>query len=347
MSFKDFDIEDFLRNQFFVDWVLKEDFSTDQFWTKWLEKNPEKRDEVEAAREVIKSMHYGSLQRLSSDESNAMLESILHHDVADEGIRNSRWSIAHYGYKVAASVTIFLAIVASIFLWPDEQPVPVVETIWKTVSTEHGQKKIVYLPDGTKVMMNSGSSITYPVPFSEEKRKVSFNGEGFFDVTHNPKMPFIIESSSFSTCVLGTSFNLRTYPGEEKSSVSVVTGKVKLHNEKGELATLTAARKGTYDHSTQEVTTGDFDEYKITAWTEGVLIFENENLRDIFQKLEKWYGVKITIDDNVNLSGKYNGEYKHKSLEMILEGLSYTSKFNFSISNQIVRIYDKNLTKPD
>ncbi len=341
MTYKDYEIEDFLQDDFFVSWVTNKDPYADQFWSSWLEVNPDKRADVQMARELISNVGYGRKSQLSSEDRENQLDKILHYHDSSKMKKHIRRWIGVRWYKVAASVVLVSCVLFYMGRTDTREAPQEVAQVWKVIHTNYGQKKIVHLPDGTKVVMNSGSTIKYPVPFSTERRGVEFSGEGFFEVTRQPERPFVIQSSSLKTSVLGTSFNIRAFVGEQSLSVSVVTGKVKVETEKGDMATLLPDDRGIYDTSSGSLSREVFDKTKTLAWTEGILLFENEELPEIFRQLEKWYGVQFAIESGVNLSGKYSGQYKGKSLELVLEGLSYTSKFNFSINNQTVKIYEK------
>ncbi|MEQ8474235.1 MAG: FecR family protein [Marinoscillum sp.] len=344
MDFKDFGIADFLQNEFFVSWVITQDPDTDHFWSDWLSQHPEKIAEVKMARELVKSMHYKNQYRMDNDEYSQLMGRILQHDRPQTLGNKIGKFLVRNSFRIAASLILVLgAVFYNTQIKPATQNEQVTAEL-KIVSTDYGQKKIVRLPDGTKVIMNSGSTIKYPMPFVGEKRMVEFEGEGFFEVTHNPDKPFHIKSKSFTTYVLGTSFNLRSFPSEEHSSVSVATGKVKIKSDVGEYALLTPSEVGYFNHKTKKIDQSTFDQSKILAWTEGVLLFENESLPAIFKRLERWYGVEIVVDEGVNLTGKYSGEYKKKSLELVLEGLSYTSNFSYKIKNQTINIYAKKKT---
>lgn len=344
MDYKDFGVTDFLQNEFFVSWVITQDPDTDHFWSNWLSQHPEKIAEVNAARELVKSMQYQNEYRMNNAEYSHLMGRILQHDKPQTAGNKFGKFLIRNSFRVAASLIMVLGIAYYVNQLKSTPQAEQVTAKLKMVSTDYGQKKIVRLPDGTKVIMNSGSSIKYPIPFDGAMRVVEFEGEGFFEVTHNPDKPFHIKSKSFTTSVLGTSFNLRSFAGEEHSSVSVATGKVKIKSDAGDYALLTPSEVGYFNHKTQKIDRSTFDKDKILAWTEGVLLFENESLPEIFIRLERWYGVEIVVDEGVRLTGKYSGEYKKKSLELVLEGLSYTSNFSYKIDNQTINIYEKRKT---
>lgn len=339
MDYKEFEVEDFLQDEFFVDWVLHPNHESDHFWLHWLNGHPEKRPQAELAREMIKSMHYRVSYTLDADEYSALMEEVLQHS---EPARVKPLNIAfRNAYRVAATLILILGLLFTVYKTYFNSETPLSDQTpvsWTLTSTDYGQKKTILLPDGTKVILNSGSKIEYPEHFTSDERMVRFEGEAFFDVAHNPQRPFIIQSGALTTRVLGTSFNLKNFEGEEEVSVSVVTGKVEVKSKTGQTALLLPNEMGVFNKTKQDISRKHFNKDKHVAWTQGVLLFENEELNEIFSRLEKWYGVRFIIKDHVKLQGKYSGEYKRKSLELVLEGLSYTSNFNYQINQKTITI---------
>ncbi|WP_421893151.1 FecR family protein [Marinoscillum sp.] len=342
MDFKEFEVRDFLQNEFFVDWVIHQHPEADHFWSNWLKRHPEKVSDVEMARELVKSIHYKEEHAMKSDEYSILMERILQHKAPHGVIRTTSDFVLRHSYRVAASLLFLVGFSLIFYLnYPDATSTSEPSLVWKVAATEYGQKKAVQLPDGTRVMLNSGSTIKYPEGFGPNLRLIKFEGEGFFDVAHNPEKPFVIESGAFTTRVLGTSFNLKHFEEEREASVSVLTGKVEVQTESGISSILLPNEMGIYDKESDDLRRQQFDQRKLMAWTHGTLLFENEDLPTIFERLEKWYGVTFEVKEGTRLAGKYSGEYKQKSLELILEGLSYTSNFNYEMNHKTILIYER------
>lgn len=336
MDYKDFQINDFLRDEYFVNWVLHPDFESDHFWKQWLTAHPEKHAVLEQAREIISSVGYKNHFELGDLEYAAMFEAVLkaNHKRNNQGIN---W--VSLSWKIAASLLLVLAGVLAAWQFGSNQHTDVqMELI--VAKTEYGQKKTVVLSDGTKVMLNAGSQLIYPKKFDGESREVSLTGEAFFDVHRDETHPFIIQTSGLTTQVLGTSFNVRGYDEDLAVRVSVVTGKVRVTSVAGESAYLIPEQMGVFSKENQSINVTSFDENEFVGWTEGLLIFENETLPDIFQKLERWYGVTILVDEGVKLEGHYSGSYKNKSLMLVLEGISYTSHLKYELNQKTITIHE-------
>lgn len=335
MDYKQYKIQDFLGDEYFVSWVIDSDPSATHFWEKWLRANPEKRVEVERAKELIKSVNYKYTDRLTDTEYSHIFERLLRADEAATTLSGKGYY--RYAYGIAAAVV--LLIVAFIGYQEIQQPAEELVVQQVEISTEFGQRKTIKLPDGSVVKLNIGSSLEFPERFDGDTRTVKLTGEGYFEVTENKNKPFIIQSGGLFTEVLGTSFNLCAYPELDSITVAVVTGRVKISNESGLHQVLSPADMGIYSRQTQSILKTTYDE-DILAWYSGTLIIENKPLPAVFSQLERWYGVQFEIADDVSLEGTYSGRYQNKSLELILEGISTTSHIKYSINNKKILIYE-------
>jgi ferric-dicitrate binding protein FerR (iron transport regulator) len=243
-------------------------------------------------------------------------------------------------WGVAASLLLLLTFYTVFHQWTDRQEASKVSHIPSLIEkrTTYGQKLTVSLPDGTLVKLNSGSSIAYPEEFSGDQREVRFSGEGFFEVEKDPERPFIIESDGVFTKVLGTSFNLRSYANEGNINVAVVTGKVEIHQLADTSVLVLPEEMGVFDKSKRQITKQVYDTAEVLAWRDGILNFNKTPLPKVLDELEKWYGVKFIMDDDVRLGGDFSGRFQHANLENVLEGIQYTSvsKFQFNIKDKKV-----------
>ncbi|MEQ8879261.1 MAG: DUF4974 domain-containing protein [Cyclobacteriaceae bacterium] len=334
MDYKQYKIDDFLGDEFFVAWVIDGDPAATHFWEKWLTAHPEKRLEVERARELIKSLNYKHTDQLSDTEYSQIFERLIRTDEAvsaHTGKENKR-----FVYGIAAA---FVLLIVALLGYTEIQPAEEVTIQSVQISTEFGQRKTIRLPDGTIVKLNIGSSLEFPEKFNEVNRTVKLSGEGYFEVAENKDKPFIIQSGGLFTEVLGTSFNLCAYAEMDSITVSVVTGRVKISNESGLHQVLSPADMGIYSKQTQSIHKSKYDEDDL-AWYSGTLIIENKPLPEVFRQLERWYGVEFEMAENINLEGTYSGRYHNKSLELILEGISTTSHINYTINNKKILIYE-------
>jgi len=189
-------------------------------------------------------------------------------------------------------------IIAGFFFYINYQPV-----VNKEVATAANQLKDVVLPDGSKVWLNSDSRLTFTEPFKGDKREVNLQGEAFFDVKHDAAKPFIVHTGKVSTQVLGTSFNVKAYSGDDVLKVDVLTGKVGvLSNPKNGTVMLTPNQEAIYKvNSAEMVKNPNADVATLISWRDGKLIFKNQPLGEVVATLQRRFSVRIIVaDKNLN-----------------------------------------------
>lgn len=231
-----------------------------------------------------------------------------------------------------------------------------------TVSTKRGSKSKIQLPDGTEVWLNADSKITYNENFQGDIREVHLSGEAFFDVVRDEKRPFIIHTDVIDVKVLGTAFNVRSYANEKNTETSLIRGSVEItlrNNPDKKFMLKPDDKLIVQNENTKEVAkemvtgkkenkpillTWDKIKYeksdssaKEILWVKNKLSFDGEPLEEIALKIERWYDVKVKVDDklkNVDLTGTFEGE----SLEQVMEALQITGKFRYTINKKDVTI---------
>lgn len=224
--------------------------------------------------------------------------------------------------KYAASI----ALIIGLTWWLSSQKV--VETSTSPIAmveihTEGGERRTMILPDGSEVVMNANSSISYPENFEGTKREITLKGEAFFKVKRNTEKPFVVYSSDVITTVLGTSFNI--YENEEETSVTVVSGKVKVQAKEGndQVAYLVKDDQLVYLKSTGLISMNQTNSRLYADWSKGILHFDNLSFDEAIQKLENWYKVDIECSSKDLLNRSLKGTYDNKPLEYILEDLKF------------------------
>ena len=200
---------------------------------------------------------------------------------------------------VAASIAIIFVAVFSLDLPIGEEQVASTETTpaYREVVTKNGQRTYLNLSDGSSVILNAGSKLTLPQTFPDTgPRELNLSGEAWFEVEHDPERPFIVYSDDAMTTVLGTKFQVRSYPDDEHVEVVVSEGKVALQDRKksDDLgATITRNQVGTYfgDGSTSVSRVQDLSPF--LGWKDGNLVFEQKPQSQVFRRLERWYDINI------------------------------------------------------
>lgn len=184
----------------------------------------------------------------------------------------------------------------------------------KLTTPRGGQFKLV-LPDGTKVWLNSASTLRYPTAFTGEKRIVELEGQGYFEVAKNAAQPFRVMVSNMEVQVLGTDFDVMAYPDETTVNTTLLTGSVQV-KEGPALQLLKPGQQAVLDNQNHAISVKDADLKKVTAWKNGLFVFNNMALPAILREVARWYDVDIVyaakpseelygggIGRNLNLSG--------------------------------------------
>ncbi|MEB2777412.1 FecR domain-containing protein [Algoriphagus sp. D3-2-R+10] len=197
------------------------------------------------------------------------------------------------------------------------------------LEAERGQKISLTLGDGTRVRLNSGSSLIYPEEFKGAERKVKLEGEAFFEVFRNEKKPFVIQTAEIKTTVLGTSFNINTH--SKGIMITVVTGKVSVVEGLQEVV-LTKGMQAIYNPDDGSILTQSVDHYQeATAWMDERIVFRNVDLLESLNTLERWYGVEFDVKTKLRQGCKVNGNFKDQPLAHVLEALSFINGLEYRI----------------
>lgn len=199
-------------------------------------------------------------------------------------------------------------------------------------STISGQQETIVLPDSSIVILNELSTLAYNLPF--EERNVQLTGEAFFEVTKQNGKTFTIEAQGTTTTVLGTSFNVRAYPEEEKVEVSVASGKVAVNEQKDEQkkVELIAGQATVYDKSE-----GILNKTIISnanAWQTRQLNFNNEKLGDVVINFERYFNISFQFSDEQLKDCRYIGNFSNPSLEEVLTALEFTMDLQVDRNNE-------------
>ncbi len=206
------------------------------------------------------------------------------------------------------------------------------------IKAARGTHTKLVLADGTKVWLNSESTLSFPMSFNHQKeRRVELNGEGYFEVTKDETKPFIVNTSTLDVKVYGTAFNVFAYKEEPSMTIALVEGKVSLVKEYSngpkELMMMSPNDVVEYDleknrlnHST------DLNLNKYTAWKDGYMVFFGDPVNKVVQKLEKWYNVDIEIKDQALQNYSFTATFADESLEQVLHLLSLSSPIQYKIT---------------
>ena len=205
-----------------------------------------------------------------------------------------------------------------------------------TMST--GNKGDVSLPDGTNVKLNSATTIVYHTD-TKNQRMVDLSGEAFFDVAHNPDKPFRVAVNGLQIEVLGTTFNINTHKdGIVETYLS--TGRIRLSGDDlKKVYYLNPGQKAIYNENSHQLQIVKTDDHVETGWQDNYLIFEKEPLHNVIAQIERWYGVKIQLNNTVIASDRMSGSFRNETLENVIKSISKQYNFKYSIQKENITIY--------
>jgi transmembrane sensor len=335
MAYNNKDIENFFRGR-----LSKKEAEN---FMNWMESS-----EGEKGYEAIIEQVWQEENRetISGEEKKPKVRDIKANSISDSKplSRTKKPVLLGMWLGIAASVLLVFIVGFIFYLAPTEEneleAPQIVETFTIEKSSPKGNKKMINLPDGSSVILNSDSKLTYTSDFINN-RNVILEGEGFFDVVKDESHPFTVVTGNISTTALGTSFNIRAYDAAPVIQVSLATGKVKVENTKDK--NLIEINPGeAVDFSTQRQTLHKkrIDILKVLHWKEGILHFDKVPFHQVIMELERWYGVEISLSGSKKvLDYKCTGTFKkHEYLSNVLKVLSYSLDFEYEINENQVEL---------
>lgn len=263
-------------------------------------------------------------------------------------------------YAALFLLLLGMGITSYFYLQPEE------EIAYNEISTKTGEKAQIKLSDGTSIWLNASSKLRYPNKLNGKKVDVYLQGEAYFDVTHVGNRLFQVHTSDLNIKVLGTAFNVKSYPEEKITETTLVRGKVRIEGKSADtddFVILLPNQKASYlgNHSRLIVTesvsknsqdrsddlhqlreiasrtkatvvlSNNIDTKFETSWKDGRLEFVDEQFSSLVIKMERWFGVNISINDQQLLSVRYTGTFEKENVEQALKALSISLPFKYDI----------------
>lgn len=259
--------------------------------------------------------------------------------------KQTSWRAAQHKYwRVAAAVLLLAAATASVWYvvgWSDRTINGSVTTDQK-LSAATGQIIMKLLPDGTKVWLNTRSTMRYPETFSgSAEREVWLEGEAYFDVAEDKQHPFIVHASGIQIRVLGTAFNVKSYSGDPTVETTLVRGKVSLETtgQQAKKIQLAPNQQAVFSRTSEDLALANVETDRYTSWINGSLVFEDSPVQDVIKSLERWYGVTIHLQDQNNLQCRLTARIDKESLTETLDLFRSTMGITYTIDGDQVDIH--------
>ena len=209
---------------------------------------------------------------------------------------------------------------------------------YNVLSTPKGGEYRLRLSDGSLVHLNAESSVRYPVAFSGSRREVELIGEAFFEVTENPKMPFVVKTNRGETTVLGTSFGIRAYQDEAVSYTTLVTGKIGFAYL-GQSVLLTPGEQAVADN-VGNVVKRHVDVWEYTGWKEGLYTFNQRSVEAIMKELGRWYDFDTCYENEQVKAIEFTGSLRRReNIEHFMQLLARTGEVSYKIEGRMITLY--------
>ncbi len=213
---------------------------------------------------------------------------------------------------------------------------------YNTLTVPYGKRFQVILSDGTKVHLNAGTSLKYPVKFLKGlSREVFLDGEAFFDVVKDAKHPFLVNSEDVNIKVLGTKFNITSYPEDDIINTVLVEGSVEVYGKQNDNSkppvVLKPGYKAAWGRQNKNIAINKVSVEHYTAWMNGKLILDEVSFESIQKKLERQYNVTF-INNNKTLKGRrFTARFDVENIDQVMKSLSVSASFSYTLkNNQII-----------
>lgn len=337
MDYTEFSSGDFICDEYFQDWIIRPNHQTENFWNNWLSQHPEKREAVEEAKAVLLNITFKEHIPTEEQVQNSLASTLsIIHSLDEQSEGKSTVSILFPGFKQILKI-------AAIFIVAISTGIIIYYTYWNaktTVSTKYGEVKKMVLPDGSQVVLNAHTTISYFTHVKKSRpRQVWLDGEAFFNVKHINKNKqdiktserFIVSTNNLNVNVLGTSFNVKQRL--QKTEVVLTTGKIEIDFDKTSQppVTMQPGNMIVYNNNSRPALKS-VDPALYTSWMEKKLILKEASVNEIVQYIRDYYGYKVILEDTTLGNRKMEGVLLMDNIKDMLFVLSST--LNVKIEKQ-------------
>lgn len=289
--------------------------------TEWIQESPDHLREYLAQRK---------LHDIALWQSQAVNEAVNE----NVSCRRSTFTLRSVVYGVIKMAAMVAVVFLAVHYWVSED---VEKVAYQSIYVPAGQRAELMLADGTKVWLNSQSTLKFPTDFQGSSRNVILDGEGFFTVAKNREVPFIVKTGKYDVKVLGTEFNVLAYSTDSVWETSLLEGSVEIQTdgrEKLRLEPNTMVRLQGNSLVKQHIKKMEY-----FRWREGLICFDNISVKDMIKKLELYYGVDIVVNNRAILGNRYTGKFRAgDGIEHVLKVLHLNNRFTYEKDDETNRI---------
>ncbi|MCL4484398.1 MAG: FecR domain-containing protein [Bacteroidetes bacterium] len=353
--------QDFVDDQFFVDWVKNPTAESDQYWKQYIAGHPSEKESIDQAKYILAKFQTEKKRPNDDDVRNVWL------NIQSKTLNPQRKVRFMNAWSVAASIVLIIGISVGVLfriienrntsvnytsmtmMEPEGNEVKLIlsdnsekrfatkdpsirynqngEILVDSVTFNNetsspnnpdkeafnqllvpkGKRSSLTFSDGTRLYLNSGSQVIYPVTFNKKSREIYISGEAYLDVAHDAGWPFIVKTDHLDVKVLGTEFNIKSYPDETNSTIVLVKGSVQAI-VKSQKIVMKESELFTLDNATEKSSLGKANVLEYVSWKDGWMYCTNERIDNIARKLSRYYDVNIQFNDDkvkdMTLTGK-------------------------------------------
>jgi ferric-dicitrate binding protein FerR (iron transport regulator) len=374
----EYGVEDFVMDDSFQNYCLGKDDQDALFWKAWINDNPQKIETVRQAKKILLLLNGNNDSRSYRRDFQKFKDRFYKHlqkgkdeavvDISEEFLINKPGNKKRLLFIYAGSIAACFLLMLVLFYQQGPQPESLAKEFVSNpkliYSSLPGERKSFQLADGSVVTLNGGSRLEVSKDFNLAKREISLKGEAYFSVTHNALKPFIIHTDNINVKVLGTEFDVKAYPGDRTTETILIKGSVEVtvHDRPEEKIVLKPRHKLIIQNEgiaakdisdtvlkahkaireklqVQNVMLSSTDSSVIeTSWKDNRLTFNNETLAEVAVKLERWYGIQVSVAGDIADKYHYTAIFENESLNETLKALQLSLFFHYRIEDDKVLI---------
>lgn len=346
MDYSLYTIEDFLTEESFVNYCLRDNQQDITFWENVVMTHPELSSKIRQAESLFFLLSIKidpqekEIELLKLKSSIEQLEAL---SSDQEPTKTTRLKSRALWFSSAAAILIAIGTYALLNKTDYSTTIPVYNELSKaTIKTGYNERKSVRLSDGTIVLMNSSTTLKIADNYNENNRVLWMDGEAHYTVAKNKDKPFIVVSGKTATTALGTSFKINNYKMRPGTSVMLTTGKVSVGTVDDQKITnkieLIPGEQVEVVASQNKFIKSNFDLGKVENWAERKLVFSMASLKDIKSVLKEVYGVEIITEKQPKKPIAFTGQFKNENLIDVLRAIGFANHFTYTIKNDTVTL---------
>ena len=363
MNHLDYQLEDLIADESFQQYCLGNNQASFKFWNDILIENPDKADLFKRAKKAYYLLN-GNLTDVTYHQHYKIFkEKVLQNGDKKQKLRRQTTYPFLYTRPVFAAASLVLCLLAGLGYFYLQNRATTTQDIFTHIS-HVGEKKSIKLPDGSIVILNNQSELSYDHHFNLKDRRVKLKGEGYFIVNHNDEKPFYVETAQLAIKDLGTKFNVQAYPGARYAETTLIEGSIELTLRNSvsskafilkpgqkfrinrieesksavEKDTLSTLQNNSYQITTLTEKPG-LNALTETDWVNGVLSFQDDTFEDIAPILTRKYGIEIRFEQNHFKNYRFTGSFEHKTVNQILDALQLSNEFKYRKEGNSIIIY--------